>query len=128
MAAIPDDALLSGLRELAEQVGIVALVEAHDDAELDRALAAGATVVGVNARDLGTFGEDLGISEQLVDRIPDDVIAVAESAIRSPDDAGRMADAGYDAVLVGEALVRSRDPSALVHAMSRHSVRSRRER
>ena len=128
VAALPDDALLSGLRELAEQVGIVALVEAHDGAELDRALAAGATVVGVNARDLGTFGEDLGISEQLVDRIPDDVIAVAESAIRSPEDAGRMAAAGYDAVLVGEALVRSRDPSALVHAMSQHSVRSRRER
>ncbi|HMG25546.1 MAG TPA: indole-3-glycerol phosphate synthase TrpC [Acidimicrobiia bacterium] len=128
VAALPDDALLAGLRELAEEIGIVALVEAHDEAELDRALAAGATVVGVNARDLGTFGEDRGLGERIVDCIPGDVIAVAESAIRSPEDAGRMADAGYDAVLVGEALVRSQDPTALVHAMSRHSVRPRRQR
>jgi indole-3-glycerol phosphate synthase len=81
----------------------------------------------VNARDLGTFGEDLGRSEWLVDRIPDDVIAVAESAIRSAEDAERMAAAGYDAVLVGEALVRRQDPSALVHAMSQHLVQPRRE-
>ncbi len=114
------------LRELADEVGIVALVEAHDDAELDRALAAGARVVGVNARDLGTFGEDLGLSERLADRIPAEVTAVAESAIRSPEDAERMAEAGYDAVLVGEALVRSQNPTALVHAMSQHSVRPRR--
>jgi len=127
VAALPDEALLAGLRELAEEVGIVALVEAHDEAELDRALAAGATVVGVNARDLGTFGEDLGLGVRIAERIPGDVIAVAESAIRSPEDAGRMADAGYDAVLVGEALVRSQDPTALVHAMSGHSVRPRRE-
>ena len=127
VAALPDEALLRGLRELAEEIGVIALVEAHDDAELDRALTAGAAVVGVNARDLGTFGEDLGLSERLVDRIPTDVIAVAESAIRSPEDAKRMADAGYDAVLVGEALVRSEDPIALVHAMSRHSVQPRRE-
>jgi len=128
VAALPDDALLAGLRRLAEEIGIVALVEAHDDAELDRALAGGATVVGLNARDLGTFGEDLGLSERLVQRIPADVVAVAESAIRSAEDAGRMADVGYDAVLVGEALVRSHDPIALVQAMSSHSVQPRRER
>jgi indole-3-glycerol phosphate synthase len=126
VAALPDDALLAELRALADEVGIVALVEAHDEAELDRALAAGAAVVGVNARDLGTFGEDLGLSERLADRIPADVAAVAESAIRAPEDAGRMADAGYDAVLVGEALVRSENPIALVHAMTEHSVRPRR--
>jgi indole-3-glycerol phosphate synthase len=124
-AALPDDALLAALRALADEIGIAALVEVHDDAELDRALAAGATVVGVNARDLGTFGEDLGVSERLSSRIPGDVIAVAESAIRSPDDARRMADAGYDAVLVGEALVRSDDPAALVDALSQHPVRPR---
>jgi indole-3-glycerol phosphate synthase len=127
VAALPDDGLLAGLRELAEEIGIVALVEAHDDAELDRALAAGATVVGVNARDLGTFAEDLGLGERLVDRVPADVVAVAESAIRSPDDAARMADAGYDAVLVGESLVRSQNPIALVQSMSLHSVQPRRE-
>jgi indole-3-glycerol phosphate synthase len=126
IVAALDDGLLAGLRELAEEIGIVALVEAHDDAELDRALTAGATVVGVNARDLGTFGEDLGLSERLAGRIPGDVVAVAESAIRAPEDAERMAEAGYDAVLVGEALVRSDNPTALVQAMSRHSVRPRR--
>ncbi|HEY4398857.1 MAG TPA: indole-3-glycerol phosphate synthase TrpC [Acidimicrobiia bacterium] len=122
VAALNDDGLLTGLRELAEEVAIVALVEAHDDAELDRALAAGASIVGVNARDLGTFGEDLGLSERLADRIPADVIAMAESAIRAPADAERMADAGYDAVLVGEALVRCDDPAQLVAAMSEHFV------
>src|SRR5256886_1857987 len=89
VAALTDDGLLTGLRELAEEVGIVALVEAHDDAELDRALAAGASIVGVNARDLGTFGEDLGLSERLAGRIPGEVTAVAESAIRAPPDAER---------------------------------------
>jgi len=118
VAALTDDGLLTGLRELAEEVGIVALVEAHDDAELDRALAAGASIVGVNARDLGTFGEDLGLSERLADRIPGEVTAVAESAIRAPADAERMAEAGYDAVLVGEALVRSDDPTRLVDAIA----------
>lgn len=125
VAALPDHAQLAALRALADEVGLAALVEVHDDAELDRALGAGATVIGVNARDLGTFGEDLGGSEKLARRIPPGVTAVAESAIRSPADARRMADAGYDAVLVGEALVRSDDPAALVDAMTRHPVHPR---
>jgi indole-3-glycerol phosphate synthase len=125
VAALPDDAELAGLRALADEVGLGALVEVHDGAELDRALGAGATVIGVNARDLGTFGEDLGGSEELARRIPAGVTAVAESAIRSPAEARRMADAGFDAVLVGEALVRSDDPAPLVDAMTRHQVRSR---
>jgi indole-3-glycerol phosphate synthase len=125
VAALPDDGLLAALRALADEIGLAALVEAHDEAELERALAAGATVVGVNARDLGTFGEDLGLSERVAGRIPADVTAVAESAIRTADDAGRMADTGYDAVLVGEALVRSDDPAALVGAMSQHYVQPR---
>lgn len=125
VAALPDGRVLESLRALADEIGLAALVEAHDDAELDRALTAGATVVGVNARDLGTFGEDLGVSERLADRIPAGVTAVAESAVRTPDDARRMAEAGYDAVLVGEALVRSDDPAALVEAMSQHLVQPR---
>ena len=123
VAALPDDAELVRLRALAEEIGLTALVEVHDQSELDRGLEAGATVIGVNARDLGTFGENLGVSEQLVPRIPAGVTAVAESAIRTPADARRMADAGFDAVLVGEALVRSDDAAALVEAMSRHTVR-----
>src|SRR5438270_328970 len=79
--------------------------------------ALGAQVVGVNSRSLQTFGEDLGVAQGLRNSIPFGAVAVAESAIRSVDDAQRMADAGFDAVLVGEALVRAPDPIALVTAM-----------
>jgi indole-3-glycerol phosphate synthase len=126
VAALPDDAQLRGLSELAAEVGLAALVEVHDERELDRALAAGAGIVGVNARDLTTFGEDLGVSVRLASRIPPPVIAVAESAVRSGGSARRMADVGYDAVLVGEALVRSPDPTALVHELRQAAVRPRR--
>ena len=109
-AALPDDAHLTDLHALATELGLGVLVETHDDAELERALRAGARVVGVNARDLGTFDEDLSIGERLAKVIPPEVIAVAESAIRSTADAARMADAGFDAVLVGEMLVRADRP------------------
>jgi len=114
VAAVPDDGVLRELHELADDLRLAALVEVHDEAELDRALALGPTLVGVNARDLGTFAEDLSVSERLVAQLPDETLSVAESAIRSLDDARRMADAGFDAVLVGEALVRANDPTALV--------------
>ena len=77
-----------------------------------------ASIVGVNARNLGTFAEDLSTGEALVDRIPASTVAVAESAIRSVGDVERMAAAGFDAVLVGEALVRADDPTALAHAFA----------
>src|SRR5581483_414130 len=125
-AAIPDDGVLRDLRDLACELDLGVLVETHDGAELDRALACGATVVGVNARDLGTFDEDLSLGEQLAARIPNDVLAVAESAIREVDDAQRMADAGFDAVLVGEALVRASDPGALLRGMASIPTRARR--
>ncbi|MCU1457475.1 MAG: indole-3-glycerol phosphate synthase [Actinomycetia bacterium] len=117
-AAIPDDAQLADLHSLALDLGLGVLVEVHDDAELDRALAIGAAVVGVNSRDLGSFVEDLGVAETIAARIPAGSIAVAESAIRSPDDVVRMAGAGFDAVLVGEALVRSEDPTATMQAFA----------
>jgi indole-3-glycerol phosphate synthase len=113
-AAVPDDAVLSDLHALARELDLDVLAEAHDEAELDRVVDVGARIVGINARDLGTFSEDLGLSERLVTRLPPDALAVAESAIRSVDDARRMADAGFDAVLVGEALVRADDPAALL--------------
>jgi indole-3-glycerol phosphate synthase len=113
-AAISDDALLADLYALAAELGMAVLVEAHDAGEVDRSLAAGARIVGVNSRDLATFNEDLGVGASLASRIPADVIAVAESAIRAPADAERMGAAGFDAVLVGEALVRAGDPTALV--------------
>jgi indole-3-glycerol phosphate synthase len=118
VAAIPDDGLLADLHALAVELGLAVLVEAHNGAELERALGIGASVVGVNARDLGTFDEDLGVGERLVSVIPGDVIAVAESAIRSRADATRMAACGFDAVLVGELLVKSDDPTATVHDLA----------
>jgi indole-3-glycerol phosphate synthase len=116
-AALPDDALLADLRALARELGMAALVETHDAAEIDRALGADAEIVGVNSRDLATFSEDLDVGAALASRLPAGVIAVAESAIRAADDARRMADAGFDAVLVGEALVRADDPTALVREL-----------
>ena len=86
VAALPDDALLRDLHELAVGIGLAVLVETHDDAELERALGIGARIVGVNARNLGTFAEDLTIGERLASRVPPDVVAIAESAIRSVDD------------------------------------------
>lgn len=113
-AALPDDAHLADLHGLASDLGLAVLVEAHDEHEIDRALSIGATIVGVNARDLGTFAEDLAGSVRLAGRIPAPVVAVAESAIRSAPDAARMAAAGFDAVLAGEVLVRSDNPSAMI--------------
>jgi indole-3-glycerol phosphate synthase len=114
VAAVPDRGALRELYELSGALSLGALVEVHSEAELDVALDLDARVIGVNARDLGTFAEDLSVAEGLAARIPRDVVAVAESAIRAGTDAQRMADAGFDAVLVGEALVRADDPAGLV--------------
>jgi indole-3-glycerol phosphate synthase len=116
-SVVRDDGLLADLHGLAADLGLDVLVEVHDAAEVERALAAGARVVGVNSRDLATFAEDLGRAESLAASLPAGVTAVAESAVRAPADAARMAAAGFDAVLVGEALVRAADPTALVAAL-----------
>jgi indole-3-glycerol phosphate synthase len=118
VAALPDDGLLRDLHELALGLGLAVLVETHDDAELERALRLGARIVGVNARNLGTFAEDLGVGERLAARVPADAVAIAESAIRSVDDATRMAVAGFDAVLVGEMLVKADDPTVTVRGLA----------
>ena len=125
VAAVPDPTVLADLHQLADELGLAALVETHDAAELDTALDVGARIVGVNARDLATFEEDLDGAEALAGRVPPDVVAVAESAIRGPDDAKRMAAAGYDAVLVGEALVRAADPARLLAQLADLPRRSR---
>jgi indole-3-glycerol phosphate synthase len=118
VAAVPDDAELRELYELADDLRLGVLVEVHDERELDRALALQPAVVGINARDLGTFREDLAVGEALVATLPPETLAIAESAIRSVDDARRMADAGFDGVLVGEALVRAEDPGALARDLA----------
>jgi indole-3-glycerol phosphate synthase len=125
VAAIHDDALLADLHALAIALGLGVLVEAHDAGEVERALRAGARIVGVNSRDLSTFAEDLVRATGLSTTIPPEVIAVAESAIRSADDSRRVAAAGFDAILVGEALVRADDPSALVRELAAAPVTRR---
>ena len=108
---------LHRLAKLAWQLGIEALVEVHDEAELEVALDADATVIGVNQRDLVTFQVDEDRAERLASVIPPGVVRVAESGIRGPDDARRLAAAGYDAILVGETLVTASDPAAAVAAL-----------
>ena len=93
-------------------------MEADDEAGVERALAAGARIVGITNRNLRDFGEDLSTGTRLASLIPAGVVAVAESAIRSVADAQAMADAGFSAVLVGEHLVRSDDPEAAVAALA----------
>jgi len=117
IAAALDDTELASLHDLAVEIGIDALVEVHDEAEVDRALAVGATLIGVNQRDLVTFEVDTERAVRVAPCIPDDVVRVAESGIRGPADAARLADAGYHAVLVGESLVTSGDPAEAVAAL-----------
>jgi indole-3-glycerol phosphate synthase len=108
---------LEELAGLAAQLGIDALVEVHDEEEAAVALAAGATLVGVNQRDLVTFEVDTTRAERVASALPEGVVAVAESGIRGPQDLSRLAAAGFDAVLVGEALVTSPDPAGAVAAL-----------
>ena len=117
IVAVLDDRELEGYRELAESLGMDALVEAHTREEAERAVSSGAAIVGINNRDLSTFKVDLGNSIRLRDAIPDSVVAVSESGISSPEDARMLSDAGYDAVLVGEAFMRSPDRRALLASM-----------
>lgn len=98
--------------ELCDELGMSALVEAHDEAEVRKALAAGARVVGVNNRNLADFTVDVGTAERLRPLVPADVLFVAESGIRTPADVARLRAAGVDAVLVGETLMRAADKRA----------------
>jgi indole-3-glycerol phosphate synthase len=111
VAALTDDELRS-FHRLATDVGLDALVEVHDAAELDRAIAAGATLIGVNQRDLATFTVDRDLAAKLRPSMPDGAVTVAESGVRDRSDAEALAAAGYDAILVGESLVTSTDPGA----------------
>lgn len=117
IVAALDDAELRDFRVLAGEVGLDALVEIHDEAELDRALAAGATLIGVNQRDLFTFQVDHARALRVAQAIPDSVLKVAESGIHTPTDAKSLAAAGYHAILVGESLVTSPDPTQSLRAL-----------
>jgi indole-3-glycerol phosphate synthase len=117
IAAALDDDELATFHRVATEVGLDALVEVHDEAELERALAVGANLVGINQRDLVTFEVDHERALRMAAAFPDHVVAVAESGVRGPEDAAALAEAGYDAVLVGESLVTSGDPTAAVAAL-----------
>jgi indole-3-glycerol phosphate synthase len=116
VAALPQERLKELLR-LTREWGMEALVEVHDASEVEDALAAEARVVGINHRDLTTFEVDTGLTARLRPHVPPEVVLVAESGIRGGDDARRMREAGADAILVGELLMRAPDPGAAVREL-----------
>ena len=118
IARILEQTLLEELHALVVELGMDALVEAHTAEELERALAAGATLVGVNNRDLDTFATRLELSLELAPRVPESVTYVAESGIRTADDVDRLGTAGVDAILVGESLMRQPDVRAAAAALA----------
>lgn len=117
IAAALEAAELASLHALAVDVGLDVLVEIHDEAELEHALAADATLIGVNQRDLVTFQVDHDRALRMAGAIPDHAVKVAESGVRGSNDATSLRRAGYDAVLVGESIVTSGDPAAAISAL-----------
>ena len=118
VSALTDSELVA-LVHLADRVGIDALVEVHDEDEAKRALSAGARIVGVNQRDLFSFEVDTARAVRVGSSLPAGVVKVAESGIRSRGDVERLGAAGFDAVLVGEALVTAPDPGAALASLLR---------
>jgi indole-3-glycerol phosphate synthase len=107
-------------------MGIDALVEVHDQAELDRALNAGADFIGINNRNLATFEVNIATTEFLAPKVPDHCTVISESGIRTVADVQRVADAGVDGVLVGEALMRAPEPQKLLRELqdaARHAAK-----
>ena len=114
IVAALDQHTLVGLRERAESLGMTALVEVHDEAETDRAVEAGARLIGINARNLKTLEVDRGTFARLAPRVPRGIVKVAESGVRGPYDVLAYAQAGASAVLVGESLVTGGRPREAV--------------
>ena len=118
IAAALDDGALARLRATAEdELGLDAVVEVHTSEELHRAVMTGAKLIGVNNRDLRTFAVDTSTAVRLRARMPQGVVSVAESGYRTADDLAACARAGYDGVLIGEALMRERDPGRALAAL-----------
>ena len=124
IVAALDDVQLRDLHQAVRGLGMTPLVEVHDEAEIDRAVTAGAELVGVNARNHKTLDVDPDTFGRLAGRLPDGIVTVAESGITGPADAARYATEGADVVLVGEALVRTGDPAAAVAEMRQAGVRA----
>jgi indole-3-glycerol phosphate synthase len=117
IVAALEDAMLRQLLTEALAWGMDALVEVHDEREMERAAAVGADLIGINNRDLKSFTVDLGVSERLIPLAPGDAVIVAESGVHGPGDVKRLCSAGAHAVLVGEALVTAPDRAAAVQAL-----------
>lgn len=117
IVAALDDRDLHACLAAAHDAGVDAVVEVHTLVEVARAVAVGAGIIGVNNRDLQSFTTDLTVAETVSMAIPDGVVRIAESGVSSAEGARRMATAGYDAILVGEALVRHGDPASFVNAL-----------
>ena len=112
ICAILDDVQLKEYLAICDGLGLSALVEAHDDAEVDRALKAGAHILGVNNRNLKDFTVDTASSRRLRSRIPQNVLFVSESGVKTAEDVAQLAAIGADAVLIGETLMRAPDKTA----------------
>ena len=113
-----DDAQLAGLLAEARSLGLDALVETHSEEEITRAVAVGADIIGVNCRDLSNFTVDVSISERLLKAIPDGIVKVAESGIKTNADIARLRAAGANAFLIGTALMKSQDPAKLLSILT----------
>jgi indole-3-glycerol phosphate synthase len=114
-----DDRALRRLYSLSLELGMLPLVEVHDQHELARAIAIDAKLIGINNRDLADFSVDLLTTEYLAPLVPDDVVTVSESGIATREDVERVRRAGARMVLVGEALMRSEDPAAMIRELVR---------
>ena len=117
IAAALDDSELADLHALAVELDLDVLVEVHDEAEAERAIGVGANMIGVNQRDLVTFAVDTERAVRVASSLPATTLRVAESGISGPEDIGPLVAAGFDAVLVGESLVRSGDPARAVREL-----------
>jgi indole-3-glycerol phosphate synthase len=115
-AALSQPELLA-FHQLAVEIGLDVLVETHDESEVERALSVGATMIGVNQRDLVTFQVDHERAVRMATEIPNGVVKIAESGVRDANDAQSLRNAGYDAVLVGESLVVSNDPAEVIASL-----------
>ena len=113
-----DDENLSELLAEARSLGLDALVETHSEEEIKRAVAVGADIIGVNCRDLSNFTVDVSISERLLKAIPDGIVKVAESGIKTNADIARLRAAGANAFLIGTALMKSQDPAKLLSILT----------
>jgi indole-3-glycerol phosphate synthase len=109
IAAVLADGEIASLRDLADELGMDALIEVHDEDELKRVMALSPRIIAINNRNLQTFEVDFEITARLRKNIQDDVITISESGIKSTQDVVRMRELGVDAILVGSSLVRSKD-------------------